>query len=113
MELTVVKRNKTYKNRKLAIYHKNKNIAYIIPWSGWYAMSTCIKHEDIRARIRACVMDNLYWLLGRDCDYDEWKATIDQWNTGKHIYGVAIDSISSLFFNDEEMNLALNSYYNK
>ena len=56
-------------------------------------------------------MENLYWLLGCDCDFYEWEKTIEDWNTGKHIYGVST-YISSLFFSNDEKELALNSFYN-
>ena len=56
-------------------------------------------------------MENLYWLLGCDCDLYEWEKTIECWNTGKHIYGVSTD-ISSLFFSNDEKESALNSFYN-
>lgn len=106
--LTCIKRNKTFKKRKLYIYDDDKFICYVEPWMGWVAYSSKTNHSECRK----LVMQNLYWLLGHDCDFDEWKNSIDAWNEGKHIYGVPIDKLSSRFFSEEEMNVALNSFYN-
>ena len=110
MELTFVKRNKNPKNRKINFYGGKKLISAAIPWHGWYAYTMPID-EDTRKEIRKITMENLYWLLGCDCDFYEWEKTIEDWNTGKHIYGVSTD-ISSLFFSNEEKESALNSFYN-
>lgn len=110
MELTFAKRNKTPKNRKINFYDKKKLIAAAIPWHGWYACTMPVD-EDTRKVIRKIVMENLYWLLGCDCDLCEWEKTIEDWNTGRHIYGVSTN-ISSLFFSDKEKESALNSFYN-
>lgn len=110
MELTFAKRNKTPKNRKINFYDGKKLITSAIPWHGWYACTTLID-EDTRNKIRKTLMENLYWLLGCDCDLYEWERTIEDWNTGKHIYG-PISGIKSLFFSDKEKESALNSFYN-
>lgn len=109
MELTFVKRNKNPKNRKINFYDGKKLIASVIPWHGWYACTMPID-EDTRKEIRKIIMENLYWLLGCDRDFYEWGKTIEDWNTGKHIYGVSTD-ISSLFFSNDEKESALNSFY--
>ena len=105
----VKRKNKSYKKRELVIYSNNKIVDRVIPFSGWYAHSC--KPENLND-IRLCIMQNLYWLIGHDCDFDDWYRTIEQWNTGKHVYGVNINVLSSMFFNDEEMTVALNSFYN-
>lgn len=110
MELTFTKRNKKPKNRKINFYNGKKLIASAIPWHGWYACTMPID-EDTRKVIRKTVMENLYWLLGCDCELYEWGRTVEDWNTGKHIYGT-ISNIKSLFFSNEEKETALNSFYN-
>ena len=110
MELTFKKRNKNPKNRKINFYSGKKLISAAIPWHGWYACMMPID-EDTRKETRKIIMENLYWLLGCDCDFYDWKKTIEDWNTGKHIYGVSTD-ISSLFFSNDEKESALNSFYN-
>ena len=110
MELTYKKCNKNPKNRKINFYNGKKLIASAIPWHGWYACTMPID-KDTRKEIRKIIMENFYWLLGCDCDLYEWEKTIEDWNTGKHIYGVSTD-ISSLFFSNDEKESALNSFYN-
>lgn len=110
MELTFTKRNKTPQNRKINFYDGKNLIASAIPWHGWYACTMPV-NEETRKEIRKTVMENLYWLLGCDCDLYEWEKTIEDWNTGRHIYGVSTN-ISSLFFSDEEKESALKSFYN-
>ena len=110
MELTFTKRNKTPKNRKINFYDGKKLIAATIPWHGWYACTIPV-NEDTRKEIRKIVMENLYWLLGCDCELYEWQKTVEDWNTGRHIYGT-ISDIKSLFFSNEEKESALNSFYN-
>ena len=110
MELTFVKRNKNPKNRKINFYIGRKLIASAIPYHGWYACQMPTD-ETIQTEIRGIVMNNLYWLLGSDCDFYEWEKIIEDWNIGKHIFGT-ISNIKSLFFSDEEKELALNSFYN-
>lgn len=109
--LNCVKRNKNYKKRKLVFYQDKKMVCEVIPWWGWFSINQNLDIETHK-EIRNLTLNNLYWLLGHDCNYDEWKKDIDAWNQGKHLYGVPVDKLSSMFFNKEEMNLALNSFYN-
>ena len=110
MKLTFVKCNKNPKNRKINFYIGRKLIASAIPYHGWYACSMPTD-ENIQKEIRNTVMNNLYWLLGCDCNLDEWEKTIEDWNMGRHIFGT-ISNVKSLFFSDEEKESALNSFYN-
>lgn len=109
--LRFIKKNKTFKKRKLVFYQDKKRVCDVTPWWGWYSINQSV---DIKTHkeIRNLVLNNLYWLLGHDCDFDEWKNSVDAWNQGKHIYGVPVDKLSSMFFSEEEMNVALNSFYN-
>lgn len=107
---TVVKRNKNYKARKLAIYDGKKLITYVEPCWGWYCFSTNL--HELHKSCRALVMENLYWLLGRDCDWEEWVDSVDGWDKGKYVYNVPVDKLSSMFFEGEK-EVALNSFFNK
>lgn len=109
--LTVVKRNKNYKARKLVIYDGKKRITYVEPWWGWYSFSENL--HELHKPCRALVMENLYWLLGRDCDWEEWVDTVDAWDRGKHIYNVPLTNIPSSMFFEGEKEVALNSFFNK
>ena len=68
-------------------------------------------NENIQKEIRKIVIENLYWLLGGDCDFYEWEKIIEDWNIGRHIFGT-ISNVKSLFFSNEEKESALNSFYN-
>ena len=47
-------------------------------------------------------MENLYWLLGRDCEWEDWVKSIEAWDKGRHIYNVPIDELpESMFFEGE------------
>lgn len=107
--LRVIKRNKTYKNRKLVIYNGKKKVVEVIPFWGWYSFSNNL--NELHNQCRALVMENLYWLLGRDCEWEDWVDSIEGWDTGKHVYNVPVDKLSSMFFEGEK-EIALNSFYN-
>ena len=109
--LTVIKRNKTYKNRKLVIYDGKKKVTEVIPFWGWYSFS-CHLNIELHDKCRALVMENLYWLLGRDCEWEDWVDSIEAWDKGRHIYNVAIDKLPESMFFEGEKEIALNSFYN-
>ena len=113
MDITCIRRNKTYKNRKLVFKDsKNKTIHIVEPWLGWICHSKRIEGEFHRI-IRKHVLENLYWLLGCDCDKEEWEKFIWRKHQGV-LYGVPInDKPKSVFFNEEEYETALNSFNNK
>lgn len=108
--LTVVKRNKTYKNRKLVIYDGKKRITYVEPFWGWYSFSENL--QELYKPCRALVMENLYWLLGRDCEYEDWVDSIEGWDKGKHVYGITVDKLPESMFFEGEKEIAINSFYN-
>ena len=109
MELTVKRMFKTYKNRKLNIYNKNgKLVAAAIPWSGWYTL-THVPDEDLRKKCRKIVLENFYWLLGKDMSYEDWVEHVNGWDSGKHVYGVPVNILSGMFF-DGEKEIVLNSF---
>lgn len=108
--LTVVKRNKNYKARKLVIYDDNKRITYVEPFWGWYSFSENL--HELHKPCRALVMENLYWLLGRDCEWEDWVKSIEAWDKGKHVYGITVDKLPESMFFEGEKEIALNSFYN-
>ena len=110
MGLTFEKHNKNPKKRKINVYNGKELISSAIPYHGWYAC-TMPSDENIQKEIRKIVIENLYWLLGCNCDLNEWENTIEYWNMGRHIFGT-ISNVKSLFFSDEEKESALNSFYN-
>ena len=55
-------------------------------------------------------MENLYWLLGNDCDFDEWNDSIEKWDKGR-MYNVPVTELPSSLFFDGEKEIALNSFY--
>lgn len=106
--MDIKRKNKSYDKRKLVITI-NKKKYYVEPCFGWYSVST--SNLEIRSIIRDVVMDNLYWLLGRDCDIEEWEQSINRWDSGRGIYNTSVDKLTSIFFNTEEKDRALNSFY--
>lgn len=111
--LRVERKFKTYKNRKLYIYDGKKLIDVLMPWCGWYGHNM-VPPETSEDEIRKLVMENLYWLLGKDTDKEGWEELINYWNHGKHVFGVSICKLpDSMFCSEEEMLTALNSFENK
>lgn len=108
---TVVKRNKAYKKRKLVIYDGKKKVAEVLPFWGWFSFDYNL-NPDLYDKCRPLVMENLYWLLGHDCDFEDWKDSIEAWDTGRHIYGVSVDKLPPSMFFEGEKEIALNSFNN-
>lgn len=108
--MEIRRKNKSYDKRKLVITIEKKKY-YAEPCWGWFSIDT--GNLEIRATIRDIVMDNLYWLLGRDCDIETWAEYISDWDSGKGIYNTPLNTIPpSMFFNKEEKEKAFNSFYN-
>lgn len=106
----VVRRNKSYDKRKLAFYENKKKIAEAYPWGGWYAWNNTFVDELTRVNCRHYVLKNLYWLIGKDCDKNEWNHHIENLSRGKGVDG-KIDKLS-MFFNENEKLTALESFEN-
>ena len=106
--MDIKRKNKSYDKRQLVITI-NKKKYYVEPCFGWYSVST--SDLEIRSIIREIVMDNLYWLLGRDCEFEDWEQSINRWDSGMGIYNTPVDKLTSIFFNTEEKDRALNSFY--
>ena len=109
--LTVVKRNKNPKKRRLAIYDGKKIITYVDRFWGWYAFTERLDIE-LHDKCRCLVMENLYWLLGNDCEWGDWVESVDEWDNGRHIYNVPVNELPPSMFFEGEKEIALNSFYN-
>lgn len=112
----VVRKNKSYDKRKLVIYDDNDNkIVEVEPCFGWFCWSKRLD-DTIHSITRMEVLKNLYWLLGHDCDEEEWIRSIERWDSGKGIYGVPLATgqtiYPSQFHNIDEKYLALESFNN-
>ena len=111
MSITVIRKNKTYQRRLLKIYNDKQLVQIVMPWMGWYSWERSFKDDLTRMICRRKVLENLYWLLGQDCDKETWMQRIDKWNNGRGISGVPADC-KSLFFNDDEYLTAIESFNN-
>lgn len=111
--LTVVRKNKRFANRKLVFFDGDKKIAEVEPGWGWYTMCCKGKLQDFMEQyykeFRVKVMENLYWLLGRDCDKKTWVETVEHWNSGKGVSGISADT-KSMFHNIYELGIAIDSF---
>lgn len=114
-EYSCVRRNKSYKNRKLVIYSGKKRICNVTHWMGWCCYDYYIKgmsnDPEKHLEVRKVVMANLYWLLGRDCEKEVWDETIQKWDCGRGVYGIQCTN-QSQFHSEEEKNIAIESFNN-
>lgn len=106
----VVRKNKSYDKRCLKIYYHDKLINTARPWGGWFAWEEIFENIMMHAACRRKVLENLYWLVGRDCDIGEWLNRIDRWDRGTGIDGKT--NKESAFFNTEDKQVALESFNN-
>ena len=113
MNITCIRKNKTYEKRKLVFKDsKNKTIHTVEPWLGWICHSKRIEGE-LHSIVRKHTIENLYWLVGRDCEKEEWDKFIWRKHQGI-LYGVDPNNKhESAFFSEEEYQAALNSFNNK
>lgn len=106
--ITINRQNKSYDKRKLVITIDKKKY-YAEPWWGWFSIDAT--NLEIRRIIREVVMDNLYWLVGKDCDMETWANYISDCDSGKKIYNTPLNTTpASMFFNTEEKKRAYNSF---
>ena len=94
--MEIQRKNKSYDKRQLVITIDKKKY-YAEPCCGWFSIDT--SNLEIRATIREIVMNNLYWLLGRDCDIETWAEYIRQRNgtlDGQNNYMLDEDNIDNL-----------------
>ena len=111
--MRVVRKNKSYNKRYLKIYDNNdKPVNSIFPFYSWFFYSVNPKDEPTRMSCRMAALKNLYWLIGQDCDYDEWVKTIEKLDSGRGVEGKEANNTSQ-FFNNAEKWTALESFNNK
>ena len=110
MSITCVKRNKDYKKRKLVFYDDKRKVCEIEAWWGWICFSKRLDEVEHKT-CRGLAMKNLYWLLGHDCEWEDWMKTIWRLEHGRGLNNVPA-SDSSVFYSNFERDVALNSFYN-
>lgn len=108
----IKRKNKVPKNRKFSIYKDNKRIGEVIRYQDWI----CIDLGTLRGyhtTVRSLVMRDLYWLIGDECDADEWNRRIECLDNGTFDYDVPIKRLTeSVFDTIIQRELARNSIYN-
>lgn len=108
----IKRKNKVPKNRKFSIYKDNKRIGEVIRYQDWICIDLGT-HRDYHTTVRSLVMRDLYWLIGDECDADEWNRRIERLDNGKIDYDVPIKKRpNSLFYNITQREIARNSIYN-
>ena len=115
MNIKVQRKNKSYDKRKLVIYDNNdKKIVEVTPWGGWFCWSNSFLYKTDPDSWKLCrleVLKNLYWLVGKDCTYEEWEKIIEKLDSGRGVEGKS-ENVSQ-FFNIDEKLTALESFNNK
>lgn len=108
----IKRKNKVPKNRKFSVYKDNKRIGEVVRYQDWI----CIDLGTLRGyhtTVRSLVMRDLYWLIGDECDADEWNRRIERLDNGKFDYDVPIKRLTeSVFDTIIQRELARNSIYN-
>ena len=107
-DILIKRKNKSYDKRKLQVYDRKKLLGEVEIFHGWLSIQR--ENHDI---LRKAAMENLWWLLGKDCDEEEWKESIEYWDKGKRVYCVSVDKLPDSMFFDGEKEIALNSINNK
>lgn len=107
----IVRKNKSYDKRCIKIYYHDNLINTAIPWGGWFSWEKNFENIMMHCGCRSKVLENLYWLIGRDCDIVEWSNHIDKWDRGTGVDGKT--NKESIFFNIDEKLTALESFNNK
>jgi hypothetical protein len=108
--LKVVRKNKSYDKRRLKIYYHDKLINTVEPWGGWFCWEKKFENLMMHSACRRKVLENLYWLVGKDCDITEWSNRIDRWDSGRGVDGKT--NKESVFFNLDDKITALESFNN-
>lgn len=112
----VVKKNKSYDKRMLKIYYNDKLLTNVYPFGGWFGYTHYNPNNSDYMCCRIKVIENLYWLLGEGCSYEDWVKRVEKWDKGKGIYGVPLATgqtvYPSQFHNIDEKYSALESFNN-
>ncbi len=83
------RKNKLPKSRKFSVYKDGKRIGEVIRYQDWFCIDLG-KHRDYIPTVRNLVMRDLYWLIGDDCDADEWNRKIERLDNGIFEFDVPI-----------------------
>ena len=106
------RKNKTPKNRKFSVYKDGKRIGEVIRYQDWLCIDLGT-HREYHTTVRSLVMRDLYWLIGDDCDADEWNGRIERLDDGTFNFDVPIRTrTGSVFDNIVQRELARNSINN-
>ena len=124
MSYTIKKLYKTYGKRKIQVYEGKKLFGSIGQAWNWIYIDPVERGENTESEtfkknhdiLRKIAMENLWWLCHSDkigegyTELEAWEGKIDSWNRGI----VAFHSgNNSVFYSEEEKNIALNSINNK
>ena len=104
----VVRKNKSYDKRCLKIYYHDKLINTARAWGGWFAWDEIFENIMMHYWCSRKVHEDLYWLIGKDCDIAEWTNHIDKWDRGTGVDGKMFKE--SVFFNVDDKITALESF---
>lgn len=104
----VVRKNKSYDKRCLKIYYHDKLINTARPYGGWFCWDKNFENLMMHSACRRKVLENLYWLVGKDCSYADWVGRIERWHKGRGVDGKTTKT--SQFFDGDELRAALNSF---
>ena len=105
-----IRKNKSYDKRRLKIYYNDELINTVRPFYHWYVYSVNFNDELTRMRCRIKVLENLYWLVGEDCTYEEWEKIIERLDSGRGVEDKSENT--SQFYNISEKLTALESFNN-
>lgn len=103
MSMYIVKKQK--RNHKLVIYDGKKKITEVKPYKEWYYRDTNNEYDVLQ--VRQIAIDNMYWLLGNNCSFNDWC---------KYVNNIGLmenNRHKPAFFNNSELYDALKSFYNK
>jgi hypothetical protein len=125
---TIKKLYKTYGNRRIQVYDGKKLFGSISNAWGWICIDPVERGEtnDIENNevfkknhdiLRKIAMENLWWLLHTDkldedvTELEAWEEKIEYWDRGR--INMAPVNNKSVFYSDEEREIARNSINNK
>lgn len=83
------RKNKLPKSRKFSVYKDGKRIGEVIRYQDWFCIDLG-EHRSYNTTVRSLVMRDLYWLIGDDCDADEWNRRIERFDNGTFEFDVPI-----------------------
>ena len=81
------RKNKLPKSRKFSVYKDGKRIGEVIRYQDWICIDLG-EHRGYHTTVRSLVMRDLYWLIGNDCDADEWNRKIERLDNGTFEFDV-------------------------